>query len=82
MQITKLVKSVWKGKMGTIIEDNPYHAYYVIYSADVPDYSGYQELIDLFVLPSFEIHINSTNRLAATENLPAEEELWLNSGEL
>jgi hypothetical protein len=34
--------------------------------------------------PSFEIHINSTNRLAATENfeVPAEQELWLNSGEL
>jgi hypothetical protein len=73
-------------QMGTIIEDPiPFpHAYYVIYSADVPDYSWYQLLIDLFVLPSLEIHINSTNGLAATENfeLPAEEELWLNSGEL
>jgi hypothetical protein len=70
--------------MGTIIEDNPYHAYYIIYSADVPDYSRYQELIDLFILPSFEIHINGTNRLAAIENFeePAEGELWLNSGEL
>jgi hypothetical protein len=73
-------------QMGTIIEDNPYHAYYVIYSSDVPDYSKYQPLIDLFVLPSFEIHINATNGLAAAENfelpVPAEEELWLNSGEL
>jgi hypothetical protein len=66
------------------IEDNPYHAYYVIYSSDVPDYSRYQPLIDLFVLPSFEIHINAINRLAAAENfeLPVEEELWLNSGDL
>ena len=72
-------------QMGTIIEDNPYlYAYYVIYSSDVPDYSEYQPLIDLFVLPSFEIHINATNELAAAENfeLPVEEELWLNSGEL
>jgi hypothetical protein len=69
---------------GTVIEDNPYHAYYVIYSADVPDYSWYQLLIDQFVLPSFEIHINGTNRPAATEifELPVEEELRLNSGEL
>lgn len=71
-------------QMGTIIGDIPYHAYYVIYSADLPDYSWYQQLIDQFVLPSFEIHINGTNRLAATENfeVPAEQELWLNSGEL
>jgi hypothetical protein len=40
--------------------------------------------MDLFVLPSFEIHINTTNKLAAAENfeLPVEDELWLNSGEL
>lgn len=71
-------------QMGTIIEDDPYHAYYVIYSADVLDYSSYQWLIDGFVLPSFEIHINRSNGLAVTENfeLPVEEELWLNSGEL
>lgn len=68
-------------QMGTIIGDIPYHVYYVIYSADVPDYSWYQSLIDQFVLPSFEIRINSTNRLAATENfeVPAEQELWLNN---
>jgi hypothetical protein len=72
-------------QMGTVIEDNPFpHAYYFIYSAELPDYSSYQWLIDLFVLPSLEIHINSTNGFAATENfeLPVEEELWLNSGEL
>jgi hypothetical protein len=72
-------------QMGTIIEANPFpHAYYVIYSSDVPDYSRYQPIIDLFVVPSLEIHINATNELTAAENfeLPVEEELWLNSGEL
>ncbi|HZD36638.1 MAG TPA: hypothetical protein VE130_15650 [Nitrososphaeraceae archaeon] len=75
-----------ESQVGTIIEDDPYHAYYAIYSAAVPDYSEYQWLIDGLVLPSLEIHINRNNSLAATENLespiPAEQELWLNSGEL
>ena len=79
-----MVGNNFSGRLVVILMSGDCHCLYVIYSADVPEYSGYQELIDLFVLPSFEIHINSANRLAATENfeLPAEEELWLNSGEL
>lgn len=51
----RLVKEI-----GTIIGETDM-LYYVTYSADIPDYSLYETIVDNYFLPSLELHIKGFN---------------------